>query len=107
MLDCTTLRDAAGLLAARYRSLPQSRLRGEVARAGLELARELAARAQRIEFPGREPLTMPDEGVFAIGDQISVAAHDLAAALEPHPELAHERDAAVSRIRDTAARCGL
>ncbi|MFF7213138.1 hypothetical protein ACFZAU_21765 [Streptomyces sp. NPDC008238] len=107
MLDCTTLRDAAGLLASRYRSLPQSRLRGEVAREGLELARELAVRAQRIESPGREPLTMPDEGVFAIGDQLSVAAHDLAAALEPHPELADVRDAAVSRIRDTAARCGL
>lgn len=107
MLDCTTLRDAAGLLAARYRSLPQSRLRGEVARAGLELARDLAERAQRIEFPGRDPLTIPDEGVFVIGDQISVAAHDLAAALEPRPELADVRDAAVSRIGETAARCGL
>ncbi|MDX3237997.1 hypothetical protein PV392_20385 [Streptomyces sp. ME03-5709C] len=107
MLDCTTLRDAAGLLAARYRSLPQSRLRGEVAREGLELARDLAARAQLTEFPGREPLTMPDEGVFVIGDQIAVAAHDLAAALEPHPELAHVRDAAVARIGDTAVRCGL
>ncbi|MFD3455307.1 hypothetical protein ACFWVC_24420 [Streptomyces sp. NPDC058691] len=107
MLDCTTLREAAGILAGRYRSLPQSRLRGEAATAGLALARELAARAQQIEFPGREPLLVPDDGIFVIGDQIAVAAHELAAALEPHPELAHVRDEAVSRIRDTASRSGL
>ncbi|MEU6344834.1 hypothetical protein ABZ883_28230 [Streptomyces sp. NPDC046977] len=107
MLDCTTLRETAGALAGRYRSLPQSRLRGEVAAAGLALARELAVRAQRIEFPGREPLLMPDDGVFAVGDQIAVAAHELAAALEPHPDLAAVRDEAVSLIRDTASRCGL
>ncbi|MDX3074818.1 hypothetical protein ACIP98_24860 [Streptomyces sp. NPDC088354] len=107
MLDCTTLREAAGTLAGRYRSLPQSRLRGEPAAAGLALARELAARAQRIEFPGREPLVMPDDGIFAVGDQIAVAAHELAAALEPRPDLARVRDEAVARIRDTASRWGL
>jgi hypothetical protein len=50
---------------------------------------------------------MRDEGVFVIGDQIAVAGHELAAALERLPELAEVRDAAVARIELAAKRCGL
>jgi hypothetical protein len=107
MLDCASLRTAAERLADRYRALPHSRVRGAVAEAGLELARWLAAEAQRTEFPDREVLFMPDEGVFAVGDQIAVAAHDLAAALEHHPELAGKLAAAVARVEGTAKSCGL
>ncbi|MDX6350643.1 MAG: hypothetical protein QOF84_5433 [Streptomyces sp.] len=107
MLDVKDLRNAADRLAGRFRSLPQSRLRGGVAQEGLALARDLAAQAQRLEFPGREVRLMPDEGVFVIGDQITVAGHELAAALERRPELAEVRDAAVARIELAAKRCGL
>jgi hypothetical protein len=107
VLDCTDLRNAADRLAGRFRSLPQSRLRGGVAREGLALARELSAQAQSVEFPCREVRLMRDEGVFVIGDQIAVAGHELAAALERLPELAEVRDAAVARIELAAKRCGL
>ncbi|NSC22115.1 hypothetical protein FM076_13310 [Streptomyces albus subsp. chlorinus] len=68
--------------------MPQSTLRRGAAAEGLALARELALRAQRLEFPegggpgGRE---LPDAGIFAVGDQLAVAGHDLAAALEEAP----------------------
>lgn len=109
MLDCAPLLKAAERLAGRFRALPQSRLRGTVADTGLELARWLAAEAQRIEFPGAEVRVMPDDGVFAIGDQIAVAAHDLAAALKTCPESAAvvELAAAAARVDDAAKRCGL
>lgn len=107
MLDCTDLRSAAERLAGRFRSLPQSRLRQGAAGEGLALARELAAQAQRLESPDDQVRLMPDEGVFVIGDQIAVAGHELAAALERRPELAAVRDAALGRIEATAKRCGL
>jgi hypothetical protein len=107
VLDCTDLRSAAERLAGRFRSLPQSRLRQGAAEEGLGLARELAAQAQRLEFPGAEVRLMPDEGAFAVGDQIAVAGHELAAALERRPELAAVRDAALGRIEAAAKRCGL
>ncbi|MDF3293709.1 hypothetical protein [Streptomyces silvisoli] len=84
MLDCAPLVTAVERLADRFRALPQSRLRG-VAEAGLDLARELSCAAQRLELPDREPLLMPDDGVYALGDQIAVAGHDLLAALAGHP----------------------
>ncbi|TKA10046.1 hypothetical protein [Actinacidiphila oryziradicis] len=107
MLDCATLLRAVDRLAGRFRALPQSRLRGAVAEAGLALARELAAEAQRIEFPGREVRIIPDEGVFVVGDQIAVAGHELAAALEPYPAYEERLDAAVRRVEAVAKACGL
>ncbi|MDX6328880.1 MAG: hypothetical protein QOI83_1263 [Streptomycetaceae bacterium] len=107
MLDCATLLRAVDRLAGRFRALPQSRLRGGVAEAGLALARELAAEAQRIEFPGREVRIIPDEGVFVVGDQIAVAGHELAAALEPNPAHGERLDTAVRRVEAVAKACGL
>jgi hypothetical protein len=85
MSDSTAVRIAVERLADRFRALPASRL-SRVAGAGLALARDLAASAQRLERPDRAPLLMPDEGIYPVGDQLAVAGHDLAAALESHPE---------------------
>jgi hypothetical protein len=82
--EADELRAAARLLADRFRAMPQSRLLGAVpghpsrAAAGLTLARELARLAHA-------PQELPDAGPFAVGDQIAVTAHDLAA---DHPEQA-------------------
>ncbi len=81
VLDVTPLETAVDRLADRLRAAPRSRLRRGAAEQGLELARALAVRAQRIEFPGREPLVMPEAGLFTVADQVAVAGHDLAAAL--------------------------
>jgi hypothetical protein len=107
MLDCAPLLNAADRLSGRFRSLPQSRLRGAVAETGLELARWLAAESQRMESPGEPVRLMPDDGIFTVGDQIAVAAHDLAAALTERPEFADRLTAAVIRVEDAAKRCGL
>ena len=65
-------------LADRFRSMPQTRL-ALFAPLGLQLARRLADSSLQLEgLPARE---LPDVGVFAVGDQIALAAHDLAAAL--------------------------
>nr|WP_155073398.1 hypothetical protein [Streptomyces taklimakanensis] len=61
--------------------MPQSALVRGAAAEGLETARELAGRARRIEFPDHEPVRLPDAGIFAVGDQLAVAGHDLAEAL--------------------------
>ncbi len=59
--------------------MPQSKLL-QLAPEGLALARELARRAQLLEgVPVVREL--PEAGVFSVGDQIALAAHDLAAAL--------------------------
>ncbi|MDJ0341307.1 hypothetical protein QMK19_14710 [Streptomyces sp. H10-C2] len=107
MLDCTSLRSATDRLAGRFRVLPQSRLRGGAAETGLDLARWLAAEAQRLEFPGREPVLMPDDGAFTVGDQIAVAGHDLALVLEPRPECGGVLEAALVRIDGAARRAGV
>lgn len=107
MLDCAALETAVQRLADRFRSLPASRLRGVPAQAGLALARELAAQAQRLEFPDRAPAVLPDHGVFVIGDQLSVAGHDLALALAAHPEAGEVLRQALRAVSDTSARSGL
>lgn len=85
-VDTTPLTDAAERLADRLRALPQSALRRGAAETGLTLARELSARAQRLEFGSAcAPRPMPDAGIFAVGDQLSVATHDLALALAAAP----------------------
>lgn len=89
--------------ADRLRTLPESALHRGAAAEGLALARELAVRAQRLEFPGRTPLELPDVGVFAVGDQLLVAAHDLAEILR-EVDADHELADAVSLVRVATVR---
>ncbi len=97
-----TLRAAVSALADRYRSLPESRLR-RAAPAGLALARELSDAAQRSELPDRVPLSLPDEGAYATGDQLAVAGHDLAAALEAAGAEPEAYESALRRIAEVRA----
>lgn len=106
MLDTTPLTAAVDRFADRLRAAPQSRLQRGAAAEGLALARELSVRAQRIEEPGGEPRLMPDAGAFAVADQLAVAGHDLAAALETACAGA-ELDEAVRLVKATAARTAL
>ncbi|MFJ6618178.1 hypothetical protein ACIQOW_11490 [Kitasatospora sp. NPDC091335] len=122
MHDVEPLVEAVESLADRFRSLPQSRLLGAVpghasrAAAALELARRLAGTALAAEGgPWRE---LPDAGAFAVGDQLAVAGHDLAAALAALPggaevalpdgpvAVAEVLARAVAAVRETAALCG-
>ncbi|MFE2942524.1 hypothetical protein ACFXKG_26250 [Streptomyces sp. NPDC059255] len=106
MLDTTPLTTAVDRFADRLRAAPQSRLqRGAAARA-LGLARELSVRAQRLESPGTEPRIMPDAGVFAVADQLAVAAGDLTEALRTAPSEA-ELDEAVRSVEKTVAEAAL
>ncbi|MFI8966218.1 hypothetical protein ACIGO8_29360 [Streptomyces sp. NPDC053493] len=110
MRDTSDLTAAAERFADRLRAAPQSRLQRGAAAAGLALARELAVRAQRLEFPGREPRIMPDAGMFAVADQLVVAATDLAETLRTASAAgAPERDLdeAVRLVREAEARSGL
>ncbi|MFD7867946.1 hypothetical protein [Streptomyces sp. NPDC057682] len=102
MLDTTPLIIAVDRFADRLRAAPQSRLQRGAAAEGLAAARELAARAQRAEEPGREPRIMPDAGIFAVGDQLAVAGRDLAVALETAPS--EELDEAVRYVEEAAGR---
>ncbi|WP_327697032.1 MULTISPECIES: hypothetical protein [unclassified Streptomyces] len=88
MLDTSPLTLAVDHFADRLRAAPQSRLQRGAAAEALGLARELARRAQLLESPGDEPRTMPDVGMFAAADQVTVAAHDLAMVLRGEGELA-------------------
>jgi len=101
--DTTPLITAVRLLADRLRTLPESALRRGAAAEGLSLARELAARAQRLEFPGRTPCELPDAGPFAAGDQLAVAGHDLAAVLR-EVDAPGELGAAVGEVEAAADR---
>ncbi|MER5633653.1 hypothetical protein [Streptomyces nitrosporeus] len=102
MLDTTPLTAAVERFADRLRSTPQSRLQRGVAAEALAVARDLAARAQRIESPGREPRVMPDAGMFTVGDQVAVAGRDLAVALETASS--GELDEAVRYVEEAAER---
>lgn len=116
MLDTSPLTAAVERFADRLRSAPQSRLQRGAAAEALELARELAAAAQRLEDPsGAAPArVMPDEGVFVVGDQLAVAGLDLAEALraaDPAPgnakapsEVLDEAVALVERVEVRAMR---
>ncbi|MET8487880.1 hypothetical protein ABZV76_28750 [Streptomyces tendae] len=87
--------------ADRLRAAPQSRLQRGAAAEALELARELARRAQLVEEPGADPRQMPDAGMFAAADQIAVAAHDLALVLEDEGQV-EEAAALVEEARKRA-----
>lgn len=78
--DTTLLLTAVHALADKLRALPESALRRGAAERGHALAGELVRRAQLLEFPGQPPRELPDAGIFAVGDQLAVAGHDLAAA---------------------------
>ncbi|GAA1426359.1 hypothetical protein GCM10009601_35130 [Streptomyces thermospinosisporus] len=88
MVDTTPLIRAVDHFADRLRAAPQSRLQRGAAAEALALARELARRAQLAEEPGTEPREMPDAGMFAAADQITVAGHDLALVLKSEDEVA-------------------
>ncbi|WP_208870178.1 hypothetical protein [Streptomyces monomycini] len=98
------LQTAVEALADRLRALPQSALARGAAAEALALARELAVRAQHVEEPGREPREIPDAGMFAVGDQVAVAGHDLVEAVRAAGD---ERAlaAAVELVRGASARC--
>ncbi|MFJ2742598.1 hypothetical protein ACIO3O_23360 [Streptomyces sp. NPDC087440] len=96
MLDTTPLLTAVERLADRLRSTPESRLRRGAAAEGLALARELALRAQRLEFPDRTPYELPDAGLFSVADQLAVAGRDLALAMGTAPS--GELDEAVKLV---------
>ncbi len=109
MLDTTELTAVVDRLADRLRAAPQSRLQRGAAAEGLALARELAVRAQRVEAPEREPWIMPEAGIFAVGDQVAVAGHDLAEALRKAApqgpgESREQLDEALTLVREAAAR---
>jgi hypothetical protein len=73
--------------ADRLRAAPQSRLQRGAAAEALGLAREFARRTQALEEPGTELREMPDAGMFAAADQITVAVHDLALVLTDESQL--------------------
>jgi hypothetical protein len=89
--------------ADRLRAAPQSRLQRGAAAEALELARQLARWAQAVEEPGTEPRQMPDAGMFAVADQILVAAHDLALVLRSDAEVAE----AVRVVEEARERAGV
>ncbi|NEB90935.1 hypothetical protein G3I21_04170 [Streptomyces bauhiniae] len=91
------------LFADRLRAAPQSRLQRGAAAEALAVARELARRAQELEEPGSEPREMPDAGMFAAADQITVAGHDLAVALRGEDQLAE----AVELVEEARKRAGV
>ncbi|MFD8391250.1 hypothetical protein ACFV2N_19145 [Streptomyces sp. NPDC059680] len=103
MVDTTPLTRAVDHFADRLRAAPQSRLQRGAAAEALELARELARRAQAVEEPGSEPRLMPDAGMFAAADQILVAAHDLAVVLSSDDEVAE----AVRVVEEARRRAGV
>ncbi len=89
--------------ADRLRAAPQSRLQRGAAAEALALARELARWAQVLEDPECEPREMPDAGMFAAADQITVAGHDLAVVLTSEGEVAQ----AVRLVEEAQKRAGV
>ncbi|MFI6350541.1 hypothetical protein [Streptomyces sp. NPDC050560] len=109
MFDTTPLTAAVNHFADRLRAAPQSRLQRGAAAEALALARELALWAQRVEEPGTAPRTMPDAGMFAAADQITVAGRDLAVALADSADgqRAGDMTRAVDLVRSAEARAGV
>ncbi|PNG18263.1 hypothetical protein [Streptomyces cahuitamycinicus] len=103
MVDTTPLTRAVEHFADRLRAAPQSRLQRSAAAEALELARELARRAQRLEAPDAEPREMPDAGMFAVADQIAVAGNDLAVVIPAEADV----DEAVRLVEEAQKRAGV
>ncbi|WP_199822172.1 hypothetical protein [Streptomyces sp. NRRL S-37] len=103
MVDTTPFTRAVDHFADRLRAAPQSRLQRGGAAEALALARELARRTQLVEEPGTEPREMPDAGMFAAADQITVAGHDLALVLRNEDEVGE----AVRLVEEARERAGV
>ncbi|WAZ22212.1 hypothetical protein STRCI_003445 [Streptomyces cinnabarinus] len=103
MVDTTRLTQAVDHFADRLRAAPQSRLQRGAAAEALALARELARRAQVLEGCSEEPRVMPDAGMFAAADQITVAVHDLALVLTDDGQVSE----AVRLVEDAQKRAGV
>ncbi|MFD7703942.1 hypothetical protein [Streptomyces caelestis] len=103
MLDTTPFTRAVDHFADRLRAAPQSRLQRGGAAEALALAREMARRTQLVEEPGTEPREMPDAGMFAAADQITVAGHDLALVLKSEDEVRE----AVRLVEEARERAGV
>ncbi|WP_431997294.1 hypothetical protein [Streptomyces fungicidicus] len=103
MVDTTPFIRAVDHFADRLRAAPQSRLQRGGAAEALALARELARRTQRVEEPGTELREMPDAGMFAAADQITVAGHDLALVLKDESEV----EEAVRLVEEASRRAGV
>ncbi|MEU5223951.1 hypothetical protein AB0G55_15010 [Streptomyces toyocaensis] len=103
MVDTTPFTRAVDHFADRLRAAPQSRLQRGGAAEALALARELARRTQLVEEPGTEPREMPDAGMFAAADQITVAGHDLALVLKSDDEV----EEAVRLVEQARERAGV
>lgn len=89
--------------ADRLRAAPQSRLQRGGAAEALALAREMAVRAQLLEAPGGPVHEMPDAGMFAAADQVTVAGNDLALVLVDEAALAE----AVALVEEAQRRAGV
>jgi hypothetical protein len=103
VVDTTPFTRAVDHFADRLRAAPQSRLQRGGAAEALALARELARRTQLVEEPGTEPREMPDAGMFAAADQITVAGHDLALVLKNEDEVGE----AVRLVEEARERAGV
>ncbi|MDT0397801.1 MULTISPECIES: hypothetical protein [Streptomyces] len=103
MVDTTPFTRAVDHFADRLRAAPQSRLQRGGAAEALALARDLARRTQLVEEPGTEPREMPDAGMFAAADQITVAGHDLALVLKNDDEVRE----AVRLVEEARERAGV
>ncbi|GGQ99431.1 hypothetical protein [Streptomyces pilosus] len=103
MVDTTPFTRAVDHFADRLRAAPQSRLQRGGAAEALALAREMARRTQLVEEPGTEPRQMPDAGMFAAADQITVAGHDLALVLKNDEEV----EEAVRLVEEARERAGV
>jgi hypothetical protein len=102
VLDTTPLTASVDRFTDRLRAAPGSRLGRGAAAAALDLARELSARAQRLDGPDDEPRIMPDVGIFVVADQLTVAAADLADALRRAPSQ-RDLDEALGSVARTVA----
>ncbi|WP_409471643.1 hypothetical protein [Streptomyces sp. HC307] len=103
MVDTTRLIGAVDQFADRLRAAPQSRLQRGAAAEALALARALARWTQELEAPGVEPREMPDAGMFAAADQITVAGRDLAVVLTSEAEV----EEAVRVVGEAQKRAGV
>ncbi|MEV5611030.1 hypothetical protein [Streptomyces sp. NPDC052225] len=103
MLDTTPLTAAVDQFADRLRAAPQSRLQRGAAAEALALARELSSWAQRLEDPAGPVREMPDAGMFAAADQITVAGRDLSVALREPGDVAR----AVEMVESAMKRAGV
>jgi hypothetical protein len=103
VVDTTSLTRAVDHFADRLRAAPQSRLQRGAAAEALALARELARWTQTVESPGSEPREMPDAGMFAAADQVTVAGRDLALVLTTQEDV----DEAVRLVEEAQKRAGV